>query len=127
MTNTEVDILHFKPITAVSEDGSLVMPASKYSRLAIIGAFEMIGGMETFAQWAQENKSEFYTKLMGKIVGKEPAEAAAKDIDNLLDLLDDEVEDVTDDETAPVNASSPALLDALAEAAERYAEAEQLA
>lgn len=126
----DVDLLNFKLVTNVTADGSLTVPASKYSRAAIVGAFEMIGGMEAFAAWALANQSEFYTKLFGKVVGKEIAEAGPEDIDNLLDLLDDEVEDVTDLEPVEAADEEPALptgalKERLAEMAQVYAVSEE--
>ena len=37
-------------------------------RKALAGAFEDIGGMEVFVQWAKNNQTDFYTKLWVKLL-----------------------------------------------------------
>lgn len=40
----------------------------KYAGAAIMAAFEMIGGVQRLANWADQNPSDFYTKVMPKVV-----------------------------------------------------------
>ena len=40
----------------------------KYAGAAIMAAFEMIGGVQRLANWADSNPSDFYTKVMPKVV-----------------------------------------------------------
>ncbi len=88
----------FSPVALVSPSGELTVNAGRYSRASVIAAFEMNGGWEAFADWAQQNKTEFYTKLFGKLIGREAVEEAPSedDLEGLLDVLDVEAEDITD-------------------------------
>lgn len=120
-----------KNVTSVS-NGELVVNAGKYSRAAIIAVFELNGGITAFAEWAELNKTEFYTKLFPKLIGRE---AEGKEPDNVEDLLlelDDDVEDAVfedvDPDTEDYKPSSPVrtagLSERMAGAANMYAESE---
>lgn len=45
----------------------------KYAGAAVMAAFEMIGGVNRLANWADENPSDFFTKVMPKIVQRSTA------------------------------------------------------
>lgn len=79
--------------TIVDSEGELVINPSRYSRRAIAVAFDLIGGVDAFADWADENKSEFYTKMFTKIVGKEIELGVTEGVEALLDMLDEGVHD----------------------------------
>ena len=51
-------------------------------------AFEMIGGVEAMAAWAEENRGEFYTKLFPKVITREVEVNASEGIEDLLRHLD---------------------------------------
>ena len=125
-------LIQFNAVTAVNSAGELVVPAGRYSRGAVICAFEMIGGLEAFAAWAQDNEEAFYTKLFGKTIGREVEHKKADDVEDILKILDGEAEDITDaeyvdeplprDEQRPVE-FSPLQLRMMRRAAE-YADGE---
>lgn len=61
--------------------------ASRYSRNAVLTAFEMIGGTEAMANWAEENPGEFYTKIFTKTIQKEVEVTQKNDVESLLEQL----------------------------------------
>lgn len=68
--------------------------AGKYARQNVLVAFEMLGGVQALADWAQENPSEFYTKLFTKMIDREPAPASNDSLEDLLEKLDRQLIDV---------------------------------
>ena len=120
----------FRRVTSVS-NGELIVNAGKYSRAAIIAAFEMNGGVESFAEWAALNQTEFYTKLFPKLIGREAEEKAPDNVEDLLLEIDDAVEDADFEDipdTEDYEPSRPIRTAGLAErmsgAADMYAEGE---
>lgn len=106
---------------SVNGVGELSVNAGRYSRAAIVMAFELNGGIEKFAEWAQENPSEFYTKLFGKLIGREAEPSKTEEVEDLLNILDGEYEDVTDlpSTHAPTPASAADSLQGIFEPSER--------
>ncbi len=88
-------------VTTINAAGELMVNAGRYSRGAVICAFEMMGGIETFAEWADENKTEFYTKMFGKTIGRETENKSSDSVEEMLKVLDGEAEDITDQVEAP--------------------------
>lgn len=74
--------------STVSAAGTLAPHIGKYARQKVLGVFEMIGGEEAMAEWADRNKSDFYTKLFPKIIGKEVEHTASEGVESLLAKLD---------------------------------------
>lgn len=72
----------------VGDNGMLMKNASKYSRNAVLTAFEMIGGVEEFAEWALVNRSDFYTKMFARTIQKDVEVQASEGIESLLERLD---------------------------------------
>ena len=73
----------------VDDEGRVVVAAGRYARSAILTAFEMIGGVEAMARWAMDNRSEFYTRLFARIVGRETAEEERRNtVEAVLEELD---------------------------------------
>lgn len=60
----------------------------KFSRDMTLAAFHMIGGLDAYAVWAGENKSDFYTKMFGKTLEKPEQEGSKRGIEDLLDMID---------------------------------------
>jgi len=60
---SDLALSKFHKATSVDAHGLLTVNAGRYSRAAIVAAFEMIGGVDEFADWAKLNKTEFYTKI----------------------------------------------------------------
>ena len=77
-----------KDLPIVAPDGNLAVNPGKYARGAIALAFEMVGGVEAFAEWAEDNPDEFYTKMFTKIVGREMEIGVSEGVESLLDALD---------------------------------------
>jgi hypothetical protein len=69
-------------------DGAVMPHAGRYARECVLVAFEMIGGVERMADWADKNPTEFYTKLFPKVVTKEVELNASEGIEDLLLRLD---------------------------------------
>ena len=65
-----------------------MMNAGKYARSAVAIVYDQIGGHDAFAQWAEENKGDFYTKMFTKIIGREVEIGASDSVEALLDKLD---------------------------------------
>lgn len=89
------ELINFHAVTSVGPTGDLIVSASKYSRASIIMAFEMMGGVERFAEWAMNNPSDFYTKMFTKVIGKETEAGGDDPVEEYLKILDAEAEDVT--------------------------------
>tara|TARA_R110000772_G_scaffold2839_1_gene10292 strand:+ start:1630 stop:2019 length:390 start_codon:yes stop_codon:yes gene_type:complete len=125
MSNTE--LTRFAKVTTVNQAGEITVNAGRYSRGAVVAAFEMIGGLENFANWASENQSEFYTKLFGKTLGREEEQKSSDSVEEYLNILDGEAEDITDRvETVRPDENPPeltALDQKLAAAAKTYVKA----
>lgn len=51
-------------------------------------AFEMIGGVERMADWADENPGEFYTKLFPKILTREVEVQGTVTVEDAIARLD---------------------------------------
>lgn len=98
------ELARFARTTSLDATGMLTVNAGKYSRAAVIAAFEMMGGLETFAEWADENKSEFYTKMFGKVIGREVEHKTPDSLEDILGILDGEAEEIIADTTQPTQA-----------------------
>ncbi len=55
----------------ITPDGDLAVNVGRRARASIGMAFDLMGGVESLVDWAEENKGEFYTKLFPRILGKE--------------------------------------------------------
>lgn len=69
-------------------DGAVIPHAGRYARECVLIAFEMIGGVERMAVWANDNPGEFYTKLFPKVITREVEHTASEGIEDLLSRLD---------------------------------------
>lgn len=129
MDEEERELIHFHQVASVAPSGELKVNAGQYSRAMIVMAFEMMGGVEEFTIWALDNKSEFYTKMFNKIIGREPVGDGGDEVENYLAILDMEAEDVTPPQATPELEEfvSENLTSAkLAEAAKLYTHGEPL-
>lgn len=72
----------------VNASGELVVNGGRFARGAVLLAYEMIGGTEALAEWAEENKGDFYTKMFGKVIGREVEHNVSDSVEALLDKLD---------------------------------------
>lgn len=69
-------------------DGAVIQHAGRYARECVLVAFEMIGGVDRMAAWADKNPGEFYTKLFGKVVTREQEIHTSEGVEDLLARLD---------------------------------------
>lgn len=68
--------------------GAVVANSGRHLRNAIVTAFDMIGGVAALADWAQTNRTDFYTKLMPKVIPKEVLVDDRRSVDDLILELD---------------------------------------
>ena len=69
-------------------DGAVIPHAGRYARECVLVAFEMIGGVERMASWAEENPTDFFTKLYPKVITKEVELHTSEGVEDLLARLD---------------------------------------
>lgn len=75
-------------------DGAVMISAGKYARNIVLGVFEQIGGQDAMAVWAQQNPTDFYTKMFAKTITREVEEKRVDTVEDLLDAIDVEAVDV---------------------------------
>lgn len=116
------ELFKFHKATSVNTAGELMINAGRYSRGAVIAAFEMMGGVEAFARWAIENQSEYYTKMFGKVIGREVEVKSSDGLEDMLNILDGEAEEIEEDEAPkPQMKTMSETRYKMAMAAEKYA------
>lgn len=69
----------------------------KYLKEAGVAVFHMIGGVDAFAAWANENKGEFYTKLYPKLIDRTVEVVDLRSIEDVINDLDEESSDLVID------------------------------
>jgi hypothetical protein len=69
-------------------DGTIMTNAAKYSRNAVLTAFEMIGGTQALAEWAQDNKTDFYKTIFTKTIQRDVEVGVSDGVEALLGQLD---------------------------------------
>ncbi len=62
--------------------------AGRYARESVLLAFEMIGGVERMASWADAHPTEFFTRLYTKVITRELEVSASQGVEDLLARLD---------------------------------------
>lgn len=65
-----------------------MLGAGKRARGSVMAVYELLGGDTAMKNWAALNKSEFYTKLFGKMISKEVEHKVDDSVEDLLDRLD---------------------------------------
>lgn len=95
----------FFPPAIGGPDGAVLANVGRYHREAISTAFEMIGGIPALADWAENNKTDFYTKLYPRVIPKEVEIGASQGVEDLLRQLDAKTIDVTPHELETEDAS----------------------
>ena len=66
MTNDVVKRVNSVPVISAEA----MAHVDRYAKGITLACFEMNGGLQSFADWAKANESEFYVKLWGKLIGK---------------------------------------------------------
>lgn len=69
-------------------DGALYQHVGRYAGQMVLTAFDMIGGVDRFAAWAEKNPTDFYTKVFPKVIAKPVEHGVTKDVEALLERLD---------------------------------------
>lgn len=87
-------------VPRTSGDGQLMAYAGRYAGDIVLSVFEQIGGAAAMAEWAEENRGEFYTKLFAKTIVRQSEVRNEDSIGALLRKLDDDIIDVTPDEVS---------------------------
>lgn len=75
-------------LPTVGDDGSLYGHVGKYAGMAVMTAFEMIGGVDRLADWGNRNPGEFFTKVLPKVISKPHEHTVSEGVEDLLDKLD---------------------------------------
>jgi len=70
-----------------------MVSAGRKSSKLVLDVFEMIGGVEAMAEWAEQNKGDFYTKLFSKTITREADVNHTFGVEDMLDQLDAAEED----------------------------------
>lgn len=73
----------FSPVMS-GPDGSLAPNLGRYHRLQASIVYEMNGGILWFADWAEKNPGEFFTKVYPKLIPKEVEVQSVESVDDLL-------------------------------------------
>jgi hypothetical protein len=75
MDDNQLPALRFPDLTptrAVADLGQISGEAyqhvGRYAGAVVVACFEQIGGLRRMAQWADDNPTDFYTKLMPKLI-----------------------------------------------------------
>jgi hypothetical protein len=73
-------------------DPALYQNIGKYHGVAVLTAFEQIGGVQRLTEWADENTGEFYTKIWAKTIStpKELQVSGTVSIEQAIKALDAE-------------------------------------
>lgn len=69
-------------------DGQLYQHVGRYAGRMVLTAFDMIGGVDRLADWADKNYGEFATKLLPKIIAKPVEMTVSEGVESLLERLD---------------------------------------
>ncbi len=95
----------FEKNAVVSEDGDIFVNVGQYAKAQTLLVYEMLGGVEAYAKWAEDSKDDYYNKHWGKLIsvqlehtgsGGGPIEYAAKtdaELDNEIARLTKELSD----------------------------------
>lgn len=72
-----------------NQEAILYQASGKYARQQVLAVFEMIGGTDRMAEWAENNLDDYYTKIFTKTITKEVEQ---KNIDTVDDWLLEAIE-----------------------------------
>ena len=71
----------------------------RYAGALVLSTFEMIGGLPRMAQWADDNPTDFYTKLFPKMISR----SQQVDVSGTL-TIDDAISKLERQEEPPIDA-----------------------
>lgn len=69
-------------------DGQLYQHVGRYAGQMVITAFDMMGGVERLADWADKNPDRFFTAVFPKIIAKPVEHTVSEGVEHLLEKLD---------------------------------------
>lgn len=69
-------------------DGQLYQHVGRYAGRMVLTAFDMIGGVDRLADWADKNPGEFFTKVFPKVIAKPHEVGVSEGVEALLERLD---------------------------------------
>lgn len=75
-------------LPSVGDDGSLYGHVGRYAGMTVMTAFEMVGGVDRLADWADKNYGEFATKLLPKVIAKPVEHHVSEGVEDLISKLD---------------------------------------
>lgn len=70
-TDITVPVREMNRLPVISADQYSHM--GKYSGALVMSAFEQMGGLPMLVDWAQQNRTDFYTKIWGKTIQRSTA------------------------------------------------------
>lgn len=84
-------------------DGALYQHVGRYAGRMVLTAFDMIGGVDRLAAWADANPEKFYTSVFPKIIAKPVEHSVSEGVESLLERLDAADRDVIDVEARVID------------------------
>lgn len=75
-------------LPSTDADGNLYQHVGRYAGQMVITAFDMIGGVDRLAAWAEANPSDFFTKVFPKVIAKPVEHTVSEGVEALLERLD---------------------------------------
>lgn len=69
-------------------DGVLYQHVGRYAGRMVLTAFDMMGGVDRLASWADKNPGEFFTKVFPKVIAKPVEHNLSEGVEELLSRLD---------------------------------------
>lgn len=75
-------------LPTTDQDGNLYQHVGRYAGQMVITAFDMIGGVDRLADWADKNPNEFFTKVFPKVIAKPVEHSVSEGVEALLERLD---------------------------------------
>lgn len=69
-------------------DGALYQHVGRYAGRMVLTAFDMIGGVDRLAAWAEKNPTDFFTKVFPKVIAKPVEHNISEGVEDLLARLD---------------------------------------
>lgn len=69
-------------------DGNLYAHVGRYAGRMVLVAFDMMGGVDRLADWADKNPGDFFTKVFPKVIAKPVEHSVSEGVEALLERLD---------------------------------------
>lgn len=66
MTNEVVRTVNTLPVVSAEQ----LQHVGRYASAVVMAVFEQIGGVQRFASWADQNPTDYYTKLLPKAMSR---------------------------------------------------------